>query len=86
MFDGTDNRENMQKTLGQLTQQIQLLDGLEIKISDATEVQLKLYCLLDLCALNNILGKQNHSATYPDAWTDVTKVHLNNIKTYLTHP
>ena len=77
MFKGTDNRENMQKTLGQLTQQIQLLDGLEIKISDATEVQLKLYCLLDLCALHNILGKQNHSATYPDAWTDVTKVHLS---------
>ena len=44
MFEGTDNRENLQKTLGQLTQQIQLLDGLKIKISDATEVQIKLYC------------------------------------------
>ena len=32
---------------------------------------------MDLCALNNILGKQNHSATYPDAWTDVTKTHLS---------
>ena len=39
MFEETDNRENLQKTLGQLTQQIQLLDGLKIKISDATEVQ-----------------------------------------------
>ena len=78
MFEGTDNRENMQKTLGQLTQQIQLLDGLKIKISDRTEIQIKHYCLLlDLCALNKILGKQNHSATYPDAWTDVTKVHLS---------
>ena len=57
MFEGTDNRENLQKTLGQLTQQIQLLDGLKIKISDTTEVQIKLCCLLDLCALNNILGK-----------------------------
>ena len=81
MFEGTDNRENLQKTLGQLTQQIQLLDGLKIKISDTTEVQIKHYCLLDLCALNNILGKQNHSATYPDAWADVTKVHL----TYESH-
>ena len=77
MFEETDNRENLQKTLGQLTQQIQLLDGLKIKMSYATEVEIKLYCLLDLCALNNILGKQNHSATYPDAWTDVTKVHLS---------
>ena len=34
MFEGTDNRENM--TLGQLTQQIRLLDGSKIKISDAT--------------------------------------------------
>ena len=77
MFEGTDNRENLQKTLGQLTQQIQLLDRLNIKISETTEVQIKHYCLLDLCALNKILGKQNHSATYPDAWTDVTKVHLS---------
>ena len=29
MFEGTDNRENM--TLGQLTQQIKLLDGSKIK-------------------------------------------------------
>ena len=47
MFEGTDNRENMQKTL---TQQIQLLDGLKIKMSYATEVEIKLYCLLGLCA------------------------------------
>ena len=52
MFEGKDNRENM--ILGQLSQQIRLLDGSKIKI---TEVQIKLCCLLDLCALNNILGK-----------------------------
>ena len=62
LFEGTDNRENMQKTLGQLTQQIRSLEGSRIKISDSKEYKIKLYCLMDLCALNNILGKQNHSA------------------------
>ena len=29
-----------------------------------------------MCALNTILGKQNHSATFFDAWTDCTLEHL----------
>ena len=76
LYEGTDNRENMQKTLGQLTQQIRSLEGTIINL-DTKEYHLQLFCLFDLCALNNVLGKQNHSATYPDAWTDVTKTHLS---------
>ena len=76
LYEGTDNRENMQKTLGQLTQQIRSLEGTIIKVH-TKEYKVKLFCLFDLCALNNVLGKQNHSATYPDAWTDVTKAHLS---------
>ena len=54
----------------------------EIKKIDVgtTEYKIKLFCLFDLCALNCILGKQNHSSTYPDAWTDVTKAHLSYAK------
>ena len=80
LYEGTDNRENMQKTLGQLTQQIRSLEGTIISI-DKKEYHLQLFCLFDLCALNNVRGKQNHSATFPDAWTDVTKTHLS----YETH-
>ena len=76
LYEGTDNRENLQKTLGQLTQQIRSLEGEKIKVG-TLEYQIKLFCLFDLCALNCVLGKQNHSATYPDAWTDVTKAHLS---------
>ena len=76
MYEGTDNRENLQKTLGQLTQDIRSLEGSTIKVHDK-EYIIKLYCLFDLCALNSVLGKQNHSATFPDAWTDVSKDHLS---------
>ena len=71
LYEGTDNRENLQKTLGQLTQDIRSLEGSTIKVHDK-EYIIKLYCLFDLCALNSVLGKQNHSATFPDAWTDVS--------------
>ena len=76
IYEGTDNRENLQKTLGQLTQQIRALDGSTI-IINSKEHKVKLFCVLDLCALNSVLGKQNHSSTYPDAWTDVMKEHLS---------
>ena len=79
MYEGTDNRENLQKTLGQLTQQIRSLEGEKINVG-TTEYKIKLFCLFNLCALNCILGKQNHSSTYPDAWTDVTKAHLSYAK------
>ena len=32
--------------------------------------------LFDLAALNAILGKQNHSSTFFDAWTDVRLSHI----------
>ena len=76
LYEGTDCRENLQKTLGQLTPQIRDLEGKKL-IINGKEVRLKIFCLLDLCALNNALGKQNHSATYPDTWTNVTKEHLS---------
>ena len=79
LYEGTDNRENLQKTLGQQTQQIRSLEGEKIDVG-TTEYKIKLFCLFDLCALNFILGKQNHSSTYPDAWTDVTKAHLSYAK------
>ena len=51
------------------------------------EYHLQLFCLFDLCALNNQIGKQNHSATFPDTWTDVTKntLLMKLIKALLTH-
>ena len=36
--------------------------------------------MFDLCALNTILGKQNHSSTYFDAWTDCPLEHIRNHK------
>ena len=41
-------------------------------------VKIKLYGLFDLCALNCIVGKQNHSASFPCAWTNVSKEHLQS--------
>ena len=76
LYEGTDCRENLQKTIGQLTPQIRDLEGKKLIINEK-EVRLKIFCLLDLCALNNALGKQNHSATYPDTWTNVKKEHLS---------
>ena len=34
--------------------------------------------MFDLCALNCILGKQNHSATFFDAWTVCRTDHIRN--------
>ena len=79
MFIGTDNRENLQKRLGQLTQQIRSLEK-ENNNGGTTEYKIKLFCLFDLCALNCILRKQNYSSTYSDAWTDMTKAHLSYAK------
>ena len=67
LYEGTDNRENVQKTLGQLTQQIRSLEGTIISLGKK-DYHLQLFCLFDLCALNNLIGKQNHLATFPDAW------------------
>ena len=50
---------------------------LEILKINGKSIKLKLFCLFDLCALNNIIGKQNHSSRFPCAWTNVTKDHLH---------
>ena len=76
LYEGTDNRENLQKTLGQQTQQIRSLEGEKIN-AGTTERKIKLLCLFNTCTFNCILGKQNHFLTYPDACTDVTKSHLS---------
>ena len=53
IFEGTDNRENLKKTLGQLTEQIKALDGGKIVINGKEQI-IRLFCLFDLCALNNV--------------------------------
>ena len=52
----------MEITLGEFTETISKLEGTQIEI-DGKEYATELYCLLDLCALNCLIGKQNHSST-----------------------
>ena len=56
-------------------------------ISVGKKEYLQLFCLFDHCVLNNQIGKQNHSATFPDTWTDVTKntLLMKLIKALFTH-
>ena len=75
LFEGTDVRANLEVTLGRLSKQIKELEGAIIDI-EGKELKLKQFGVFDLCALNTILGKQNHSATFFDAWTDCTLEHL----------
>ena len=42
------------------------------------QIPLELFALFDLAALNSIVGKQNHSASYPCVWTNVSKSHLQS--------
>ena len=77
IYEGTDVRANLEVTLGRLTKQIKELEGATINIEDKT-LKLKQFGAFDLCALNCILGKQNHSATFFDAWTDCTLDHIRN--------
>ena len=77
IFEGTDARENLEVTLGRLSKQISDLEG-DTVVVDGKTLKLKQFGVFDLCALNTILGKQNHSATYFDAWTDCTLKHIRN--------
>ena len=70
-------RENLEVTLGRLSKQISDLEG-DTVVVDGKTLKLKQFGVFDLCALNTILGKQNHSATYFDAWTDCTLKHIRN--------
>ena len=77
IFEGTDVRANLEVTLGRLTKQIKELEGASINI-EGKNLKIKQFGVFDLCALNAILGKQNHSATFFDAWTDCTLDHIRN--------
>ena len=77
IYEGTDVRANLEVTLGRLTKQIKELEGATINIEDKT-LKLKQFRVFDLCALKCILGKQNHSATFFDAWTDCTLDHIQS--------
>ena len=75
IFEGSDVRANLEVTLGRLSKQIKELEGETINV-EGKALKLKQFGVFDLCALNTILGKQNHSATYFDAWTDCTLDHI----------
>ena len=75
IFEGSDVRANLEVTLGRLRKQIKELEGETINV-EGKALKLKQFGVFDLCALNTILGKQNHSATYFDAWTDCTLDHI----------
>ena len=72
---GTDSRANLEVTLGKLTPQFKQLEG-QIIVVDGRRLKIHQYALFDLSALNTILGKQNHSSTFFDAWTDVRLSHI----------
>ena len=77
LYKGSDARKNMEMTMGKSSEQIRNLEGKEVSINGEI-VKIKMYALFDLCALNCLVGKQNHSSTYPCAWTSVSKDHLQN--------
>ena len=77
MFKGSDSRKNLELTFGTFTEEIRKLEGKEVMLKNEA-VKIKLYGLFDLCALNCIVGKQNHSASFPCAWTNVSKEHLQS--------
>ena len=77
IYEGTDVRANLEVTLGKLSRQIKELEGATINV-DGKELKLLQFGVFDLCALNTILGKQNHSATFFDAWTNCTLEHIRN--------
>ena len=77
IYEGSDVRDNLEVTLGRLSKQIKDLEGETINV-DGKLLKLKQFGVFDLCALNTILGKQNHSSTYFDAWTDCTLKHIRN--------
>ena len=76
IFEGTDNYENMNSTLGTLGEDIKQLDGKTITVDDKTFL-LKFKTVLDGSAVNTFMGRQTSSATNPCVWTNVSKQHLS---------
>ena len=79
IYEGTDVRENLEVVFSSFTNQIFALEGEHFKVN-GIEVVVEQFGVFDLCCLNTLIGKQSHSATYPDCWTDVTREHLQNHK------
>ena len=79
IYEGTDVRPNLEVVMSSFIKQIKHMEGMKIKVGQK-ELYIEQYGMFDLCALNCIVGKQNHSATFPDVWTNVTLKHLQNHK------
>ena len=79
LFEGHNVRNNLEISLGGLTEQIRQTDKANVSI-DGKLLKIKIYGLVDLCALNTVIGKQNHSATYFCAWTNCKLDHIRNHK------
>ena len=80
IYKGTDIRPNLEIALGHLTEQIRTLDKSKLKIA-GKDLKIKVFGLLDLCALNTVVGKQSNSSTYFCAWTTCRLDHIRNHKT-----
>ena len=80
IYEGTDVRRNLEICLGGvggLTEQIRNLDKSVLNINGKS-LKIRIFGLFDLCALNNVVGKQNHSSTYFCAWTSCKLEHIRN--------
>ena len=77
IYEGTDVRANLELTLGYLTDQFSDIENSQISV-EGKMLNVVQFGVFDLCALNAIIGKQNHSATYFDAWTNVSLNHIQN--------
>jgi hypothetical protein len=75
LFEGSDTRKNMELTFGEFTETFAKLEGTTVTVNNE-EVTINTFGLFDLCALNCLIGKQNHSATFPCGWTNVSRDHL----------
>ena len=77
IYEGTDLRPNLEVVLSNFTQQFRDMENSIIEI-DGEKLIIKQYGIFDLCALNCLMGKQNHSSTFFDAWTNVRLDHIQN--------
>ena len=75
IYKGSDIRPNLEIALGNLTEQIRTLDKSKVKVSGKC-LNIKVFGLFDLCALNTVVGKQGSSATYFCPWTNCRLDHI----------
>ena len=79
IYEGSDCRANLEMTLGEFTDSVREMEGKSVIINNV-KVEIRQYGVFDLAAVNTIVGKQNHSSSFPCAWTDVSKDHLSSEK------